>query len=62
MESNVTIRCPADQEKALALYLKRKGSDLETEMTYCFKRLYEKHVPTSVREYIDGLEIPTANN
>lgn len=62
MKNELVIHCPADQEKALSLYLKRKGSDLETEMRYCFKRLYEKNVPASVREYLDGLEIPPTNS
>lgn len=44
-----------DDEKldALQVYLKEKGIVLETELEETIQKLYEKHVPTAVRSFIE---------
>lgn len=51
---NVTFTIPYDEEKisALKMFLEKKSLKLEDELKATVDRLYEKQVPTTVREYI----------
>ncbi|MBU5314557.1 hypothetical protein KQI38_21265 [Tissierella carlieri] len=49
------IRISVDAEKLRAVkrYMEKKEVDLEGELADQLQKLYEKHVPINVREYID---------
>jgi hypothetical protein len=49
------IRISVDAEKLRAVkrYMEKKEVDLEDELAEQLQKLYEKHVPINVREYID---------
>lgn len=49
------IRISVDAEKLRAVkrYMEKKEVDLEGELEDQLQKLYEKHVPINVREYID---------
>lgn len=49
------IRISVDAEKLRAVkrYMEKKEVDLEAELEDQLQKLYEKHVPINVREYID---------
>ena len=49
-----TITVSFDEEKlsALKLYLEQKGQKVETELEKSLETLYNKTVPTGVREYL----------
>lgn len=52
------IQLRYDEEKLSALekYMRKKEMDLETELQQTLQKLYEKYVPTAVREYIESRE------
>ena len=43
----------SQKERALRKYMKEKGTDPETEMASYLDKLYSKHVPVAVREFIE---------
>ena len=49
------VRISVDTEKLRAVkrYMEKKEVDLEDELADQLQKLYEKHVPINVREYID---------
>lgn len=53
-----TIRFEYSVEKLLALtsYMEKKDTDLDTELEDVIEKLYEKFVPSQVREFIDAKE------
>lgn len=52
------IQLRYDEEKLSALekYMRKKETDLETELQQTLQKLYEKYVPPAVREYIESRE------
>ena len=50
-----TITLSYDEEKlnALKLYIEQKSTQVEDELVTALDTLYQKHVPSGVREYID---------
>lgn len=50
-----TITLSYDEEKlnALRLYIDQKNTQIEDELESAIDVLYQKHVPSGVREYID---------
>ena len=58
--SNVTLTFDADKLEALAFHLEQTGGTVEGEMELAIQKLYEKHVPASVRAFIerDSSKIP----
>lgn len=50
-----TITLSYDEEKlnALKLYLEQKNTQVENELTSALDTLYQKNVPSGVREFID---------
>ncbi len=53
-QDTVTIGVDAEKLRALKRYMGKKNADLERELQDQLQKLYEKYVPASVREYIDG--------
>lgn len=51
-----TIQISYDAEKlgAIRQYMGKKDTELQTEMEDFMQKLYEKHVPAPVREYIEN--------
>jgi hypothetical protein len=49
----VRISVDAEKLRAVKRYMEKKEVDLETELADQLQKLYEKHVPINVREYID---------
>ena len=58
----VTLNITFDEAKLSALkrYMGKKELDLDREMTDALVKLYEKYVPTPVREYIDESDVPAS--
>lgn len=50
-----TIQISFDAEKlgAIKQYMGKKDAELQTELDEVMQKLYEKHVPAPVREYIE---------
>ncbi|MCI8388176.1 MAG: hypothetical protein HFE63_06910 [Clostridiales bacterium] len=50
-----TITLSYDEEKlnALRLYIDQKNTQIESELESALDVLYQKHMPSGVREYID---------
>jgi hypothetical protein len=55
-QDSVTVSFDAERLKAVKLYMGKKKIVLETELADQLRRLYEKYVPVSVREYIEQAE------
>ena len=56
-KENITISMETDKLRATKRYMEKKDADLEGELADALQKLYEKYVPSSVREYIDeGIE------
>ena len=51
-QDSISMAVDVDKLRALKLYMGKKGIDLENELQDQLQRLYEKHVPAPVREYI----------
>lgn len=49
----VRISVDAEKLRAVKRYMEKKEVDLEGELADQLQKLYEKHVPVNVREYID---------
>jgi len=51
-----TLQISFDSEKlgALKQYMAKKEASIETELDDVMQKLYEKHVPAPVREYIES--------
>lgn len=50
------IKFEYGEEKLMALenYLEKKDTDLDTELEDTIEKLYEKYVPSQVREFIEA--------
>ena len=53
MKKQITISVPEEQAEALACFLHKKDTTIEKEMEYALTRLYEKHVPLTVRDFLE---------
>lgn len=53
-----TVQITYDAEKlgAIRQYMGKKDAELQTEMEDFLQKLYEKHVPAPVRDYIESRE------
>lgn len=49
----ITIQMDAEKLRAVKRYMEKKDADLDQELGDSLQKLYEKYVPSSVREYID---------
>lgn len=53
MKKQITVSVPDYQAEALACFLHRKDTTIEKELEYAMTRLYEKHVPPTVRDFLE---------
>lgn len=51
-KTKITVEFNSDKVTALRMYLSGKGMDLEVELEKTLQTMYEKHVPTQVRDFI----------
>lgn len=56
MEKDIEISFPEKKEEALRYFLKKKNVSLEAELAASLSRLYDRHVPPTVRDYLDEVE------
>ena len=59
--TNLTLAVDSEKLAALKQYAAKKNVDIAAELTDAIEKLYEKHVPAAVREYLSERE-PTAPN
>ena len=52
MKKNITVSFDEEKLSALKLYLEQKGQKVEAELEKSLETLYNKTVPTGVREYL----------
>jgi hypothetical protein len=52
-KESITIQMDGEKLRAVKRYMEKKDADLEQELGDSLQKLYEKYVPSSVREYID---------
>ena len=52
-KENVSVSFDAEKLRATKRYMIKKDANLQDELTTQLEKLYEKYVPSSVREYID---------
>ncbi len=58
-QATVTIKFEEEKLGAVKQYMNKKDVKLEDEMNDFLEKLYEKHVPQAVREYIESRgEVP----
>ncbi len=51
--TTVQIAYPAEKLDAIRQYMGKKGASLDAELGEALTRLYEKHVPRDVREFLE---------
>lgn len=52
-KESITVQMDGEKLRAVKRYMEKKDADLERELCDSLQKLYEKYVPSSVREYID---------
>jgi hypothetical protein len=52
-KANITLKMEAQRLEATKRYMEKKDVSIEQELGEALQKLYEKHVPAAVREYID---------
>ena len=55
-KETVQINFDAQKLNAIKQYMGKKEADLHAELEDVVQKLYEKHVPAPVREYIESLD------
>lgn len=55
-KATITVQFEQEKLRALEFYISKKDSTLEAELDDFMSKLYEKHVPTQTREYIESME------
>ena len=53
MNKTITLEFPEKKLEALSHFLAKKDTTVDTELIYSLGRLYERHVPPTVREFLD---------
>lgn len=65
-KANITLKMEAQRLEATKRYMEKKEVSIEKELGEALQKLYEKHVPVAVREYIDetadSMLAPKSNN
>lgn len=54
-KATITVQFEQEKLRALEFYISKKDSTLEAELDDFMEKLYEKHVPTQTREYIESM-------
>ncbi|KAF5041252.1 hypothetical protein SDC9_70449 [bioreactor metagenome] len=52
-KDTISVSLEAEKLRAIKKYMEKKEIDLQAELAEQLQKLYEKHVPVNVREYID---------
>ncbi len=52
-QDTFSINMDAEKLQATKKYMEKKELSIEKELADAFRKLYEKHVPATVRDYID---------
>lgn len=52
VKTKITVEFNAEKTAAMRMYLSGKGLEIEKELTKTLEILYDKHVPTQVRDFI----------
>lgn len=52
-KESIKISINAEKLRAVKTYMEKREVDLEDELVDQLEKLYDKYVPTNVREYID---------
>ena len=52
-KDTISISLEAEKLRAIKKYMEKKEIDVQDELAEQLQKLYEKHVPANVREYID---------
>ena len=52
-QDTFSINMDAEKLRATKKYMEKKELSIEKELAYALQKLYEKHVPATVRDYID---------
>ena len=52
-QESLSISMDAAKLRATKKYMEKKALSIEKELADALQKLYEKHVPTAVRDYID---------
>ena len=55
-KATMIVQYDADKLKALQLYMKQKDMPVEAELVQALEQLYQKHVPSNVRFFIENQE------
>ena len=55
-KGNIIVGMETEKVKAIRRYMEKKEVTVEEELTDALVKLYEKYVPSQVREYIDESE------
>ncbi|MEG0778744.1 MAG: DUF6103 family protein, partial [Oscillospiraceae bacterium] len=50
-QESISISVAAEKLRATKKYMEKKELSIEKQLADAIQKLYEKHVPTSVREY-----------
>ena len=53
MKKSVIVSVESEKLSALEMYLGQKNLKLTEELNKCIERLYQKNVPSNVREFIE---------
>jgi hypothetical protein len=53
MNKTITLEFSEKKLEALSHFLAKKDTTVDTELAYALSRLYERHVPPTVREFLD---------
>ena len=53
MNKTITLEFPEKKLESLSHFLKKKDTTIEAELDYALARLYERHVPPTVREFLE---------
>jgi len=52
-QETISISVDAEKLRATKKYMEKKEMSIEKELADALQKLYEKHVPATVRNYID---------
>ena len=52
-KESINVQMDGEKLRAVKRYMEKKDADLTQELCDSLQKLYEKYVPSSVREYID---------
>ncbi len=56
-QTAVTVKYDTEKLRAIQKYLVKKEIDLQGELAEQLDRLYEKHVPNQVREFLEDIVV-----